>query len=1047
MHFKAEAFVFMLIVSGCLYGQNHPDTLYVRAQQQEQSGGFDQAYKLYEEASTLFLSQGDYGRFLQTRVAMAKATQFTSIADRGMIPEILSPVRDLVNEGSIPFSNPDLASYYIALGQYQRTITGNYPEAISNFDSAMVICDRIGPELDEQRLEILVERSQIFANQERFDQAIDDAKEGLHLAQKIHGKESATVGPRYYNLGFIYYRKGHFQTAENLIKEGIRILIENEGPPMQIALGYNNLSAIFVAQMDLKEAEENAIKFENIVGNILGPEHEAMGVINWDMGMLYLNLQRYDQAIEKLSNAITIFESRFGPEYQQLPDLYHQLGAAYDGIQDCDQADVYHKKGLALKEALFLGETAKRLESYRYLTQHYIDCALLSEAEIYLDKSIAFRDSLDANSLTYSWMQELEGSYYFSQDSFMQSATAQHHALWTLAEQDPHQSLDTNPPLESLYNILYAAESSMKKSKSLTRVWFESQDDKDLQVATSNVQYTDDLIDRLRSQYQDSESKIFLQQKARDHYETTLALATEALAQTGREEFLEMAWQTSEKSRSLVLMEALKSQPAESFNIAPELIQQQSDLRDDISFLESQMLEAQEYQDTATWQKALAEYTSKKYQLDALGQQIASDYPEYYEFTTSLAPIDLYSFQSQLATGDLFVEYFMGEDHAYRIQVSNDDLQLHQLGPLDTLHVHLDRWIALQQEINDILKDPEELIRQSDLHAEALYGYLFADMEEDLASAKNLIIVGDQKLGYLSFDALVNPGKNGLDRYLIFDHSIRYAYSGTQFAHMLDPFLFDDIAFAGFAPTYSNEETDLKNLLVSRLYRGGNFNLPGARAEVERIQEISGGEIFIDNNATEQAFKKNVSHYDVLHLSLHGVIDDEDPLFSKLVFAPTDTIDDGFLNVHEIYPLNLDADLVVLSACNTGQGKIEQGEGIMSLSRAFSYAGSPRMIASLWKADDVTTSDIMVKFYQEMDKGLSIHEALRQAKLSFLQDQKVETFRHPYFWSAFVLYDQQAALRKKIPILRILGTSLLLLAMIVLFVRQINDRKKKRKDS
>ena len=167
------------------------------------------------------------------------------------------------------------------------------------------------------------------------------------------------------------------------------------------------------------------------------------------------------------------------------------------------------------------------------------------------------------------------------------------------------------------------------------------------------------------------------------------------------------------------------------------------------------------------------------------------------------------------------------------------------------------------------------------------------------------------------------------------------------------------------------------------------------------------------------------------------------PLYSKLVFAPSDSLEDGFLNVHEIYPLNLNADLVVLSACNTGQGKIEKGEGIMSLSRAFSYAGSPRMIASLWKADDATTSQIMVGLYKMMNDGYSIHEALREAKLKFLTDQKVTAFRHPYFWSGFVLYDQHADTLRKLPILRILGTSLLLLSMIALFIRQLKDRRKK----
>lgn len=1043
MYQRAIAFFLILLLPVVLQGQENPDTLFARAGMYSQEGSFDQAYKLYQDASRMYLDQSSYLKYLQSRIEMAKASQFTSIADRSMIPEILSAIPDMVASGDLPKMDIAMAQYYTTLGQYHRTITGNYPEALSNFENAMIICDTLGISADNQRLEILVERSQILANQERFDDAISDAREGLEITKKIYDEESAAVGPRYYNLGFIYYRKGHYQTAEKLIKKGIEILLSNNGPPMQIALGYNNLSAIFVAQMDLREAEENALKFENIVKDILGPEHEAMGVLNWDMGQLYLNLQRHELAIESLSKAISIFENRFGADYQQLPDLYHQLGAAYDGVNNCYEAEKHHEKGLSLKRRLFSEEPSKIIESYRYITQHYIDCNQPDQAKIFLDKSLPYRDSLDEGSLASSWLHELEGSYYFSKDSFLPSADAQHHALWTLAEKSAPDNLSENPDPASIFNTLYAAENSTKKSQSLAAYWRRTENTGDLSAALNNLKYADQLIDKLRSEYHNSESKIFLQQKARDHYNTTIDFAFSAWQKTQDLRFIEVAWTSSEKSRSLVLMEALKSQPASNFDIPEDIIQQQADLRDDISFLESSMLEAREYQDTQAIYAALEKHSAKKEQLQLLTTEISRDYPSYFELTTDLTPISIMSLQTYLDEDDILLEYFVGTESVYRFTITQQSVHFNRLGPVDSLQSNLNPWITLQQNVNTILQRPSEIIVETNDHAERLYHFLFDGLEELLANSRELIIVADQTLGYLSFDALVEPMEQNPDRYLIFNHSVRYAYSATQFAETVASLDFNGIEFAGFAPSYGDPSVDVKNLLVSRLYRDGNYNLPGARTEVVQIQQLLGGEIFTDDQATEKNFKQQVNRFDILHLSLHGILNDIDPLYSKLVFAP-DSLEDGFLNVHEIYPLDLQTDLVVLSACNTGQGTLAKGEGIMSLSRAFSYAGSPRMIASLWKADDATTSDIMVQFYKLLDSGLSVHQALRQAKLQFLTTSKVPTLRHPYFWSPFVLYDQHQTENRKFPILKTLGASFLLLAFIMLILRRSGGSNQKK---
>jgi CHAT domain-containing protein len=159
----------------------------------------------------------------------------------------------------------------------------------------------------------------------------------------------------------------------------------------------------------------------------------------------------------------------------------------------------------------------------------------------------------------------------------------------------------------------------------------------------------------------------------------------------------------------------------------------------------------------------------------------------------------------------------------------------------------------------------------------------------------------------------------------------------------------------------------------------------------------------MDEMANENWFKKNAQNYNILHLAMHALIDDEDPLRSKLLFSQTnDSTEDGFLNAYELYNMKINADLVVLSACNTGYGKLVKGEGVMSLSRAFMYAGCPSIVMSLWKAEDKSTASIMVNFFRHIKQGEFKDEALRNSKLNFIQNADPLT-AHPFFWANFVV--------------------------------------------
>ena len=181
------------------------------------------------------------------------------------------------------------------------------------------------------------------------------------------------------------------------------------------------------------------------------------------------------------------------------------------------------------------------------------------------------------------------------------------------------------------------------------------------------------------------------------------------------------------------------------------------------------------------------------------------------------------------------------------------------------------------------------------------------------------------------------------------------------------------------------------------------IDLNWTERETTEIGGIIPGKIFLRGNASEENFKKHGPNASIIHLATHSIINENQPIYSKLVFSQKDTLnEDGMLHTYELYNLALNANMAVLSACNTGTGKLIQGEGIMSLARGFMYAGCPSVVMSLWPVDDKSTSKIMKKFYTGLTHGLSKEAALRTAKMQYLKNAG-DIKSAPYYWAGFVL--------------------------------------------
>ena len=167
---------------------------------------------------------------------------------------------------------------------------------------------------------------------------------------------------------------------------------------------------------------------------------------------------------------------------------------------------------------------------------------------------------------------------------------------------------------------------------------------------------------------------------------------------------------------------------------------------------------------------------------------------------------------------------------------------------------------------------------------------------------------------------------------------------------------------------------------------------------------------FTEQDASKSNFINNAAGSDIIHLGVHGIGDQQSTDFSRLIFR-RDSLNDAELYAYEIYNLKLDAGLVVLSACESGIGRSQMGEGVFSIARAFTYAGCPSLVMSLWQVRDIFTSDIMISFYENLNEHLPVSSSLRNAKLKFLEESDAYA-AHPANWAAFVVNGQNLSFEK-----------------------------------
>ena len=867
----------------------------------------------------------------------------------------------------------------------------------------------------------------------------------LSLAMKTQSQKS-NIASFMQNIGIIYARMGDFETALKYFNDNLKINSEVLSPDdPDIAQIYLNLGQLY----SLLSRYEEALKYNNLAEQIyikkFGKEYVSLGTLYLNRSRIYGQLSDPEETEKYLKNALNIYNIYLKPDHPNIARIYNNLGSISLLKKNYSQAKEYFLKSLNIQKDVIsqlillrnLGGVDDKLKNYSEAEKYYklsiaksqkelgiehyeygnsleeyskflMDHGRMKEAESLIQKAINnhLLNYSDRNA-NLSEAYILYGQYLYKSEDYLSALNYFQKSMIA----DDFIFSDTNIYINAgMDNVI--SEPSMlliliSKAEAFSKLYNQDKSqEKYLDAGLKCYQDVMPLYEKLRSKLK-YESKLVLMEQTSKRFDLAYEDYFDKLEMGVDEKFLNAAFEFIEKNKAAVLLSSMKNLDAIKFGGIPEAYQLlEKQIKERINGYENliyneKQIRKPDSSKIVLWEKRLFDISN---QYDSLINVFGKNYPAYYDLKYDHAVMNLSEVQGKINENQVIVEYTLTDSLLFTFLITSDNSIFKKTKLNAEFYSNLSKLLNVS-EINmatHSLEDFHTFVTASNLVYQSLFGNI-----EDEIKGKKLIIIPDGKLGYLSFESLVTtlPDMKSINYrnldYLIRKTPISYSYSSTLLFKNIIPQSSGNSVLA-FAPSYISDNSYVGGQSTLRDMASQLKPLLNAQEEVSNVLDIFHGKVFKNAEATESNFKLNSPKYDVLHLAMHTLMDDEDPMYSKMVFTlNNDTVNDGYLNTFEIYDLNLKAQLAVLSACNTGSGKILNGEGIMSLARGFIYSGVPSIVMTLWEVDDKSGADIMTRFYTHLKEGVSKDVALQQAKIEYLNSAS-QLRAHPYFWSAYV---------------------------------------------
>lgn len=853
-------------------------------------------------------------------------------------------------------------------------------------------------------------------NEGKFDSAEFYYRKVLNLKETYFGPEDYSTGKTHINLAVLYRYKysfeqalHHYDIAESIIK--------NSRPESKfLSYVYHNKGNIYYGFRDYAEA----LKYYQYAID----RFEALGFVD-DSDFSRATLHYFNSLVQtnKLSKADSLIKivDKLYFDNKYIVDKHVFLSYAYNELGDTDRAfQELDKAKATVAYSENPNETTISIynrEAAIYLAKNDIPRARES---LYKNLSILQKDDnyyISRLILTYL---KLANTFYF---------TGEYNKCYYMLEEaieDVSTKINYRSGLHTeKRSILIQAELYelfWLQARAAFKEYLDSGDIERLNQSHEKYSETINSLTYSKLIMKNEESVMLSNEYKLNIYHEAILVSNELFDKTEENQFLEQSFKYTESSKSFALLSEIKGMEAMQFSgLPPEILEQEERFTREISAYEEQLY----YEQTLSYPDStrLANFEEILFNLEddyaSLQDHIELNYPKYFELKYRPHFVTIDEVKKKLHRNEALVEYVLADTLLTTFIIDQNHTQILQQTVDSSFSddcIAYYRMLQSQEFDYNVHDTYREYIRLGRL----FYETLVAPVRE-VTDKKEITFVPDGELMYLPFESFITYEVDDeyIDYmnlpYLIHDLSVAYSYSSTLlFSDRIQTKSPENKVLA-FAPMYENLLND-ENPLIWNRDANPDFLIPlqGVKEEVSNISRRVPSEVFMDQNATEGNFKKYASDYSILHLAMHTIMNDEEPMFSRLAFTriENDTVEDNDLFTYEIYNMKLNAEMIVLSSCSSGYGKMQRGEGMMSLSRGFMYAGCPSIVMTLWQVSDRSSADLMSSFYKYLKHGKSKKEALRHAKIDYIKNSD-GLKANPYFWSSFVQVGDSTALYRR----------------------------------
>ncbi|KAA1247512.1 CHAT domain-containing protein [Aquimarina sp. RZ0] len=794
--------------------------------------------------------------------------------------------------------------------------------------------------------------------------------------------------------GNYHYKIKNYTTAKLSFQELIDLLEKSELDVLTIEdrtllfSTYNYLASINEATGKNKSAKDFYKKSLLIGENYeIGNSHARIAGTKGRLAAVFENEEDYTVANSILGEILPLYISlKDNPRiknnllstYQRLSRNYLFQDSIPKAIDVLKESELYYSENDAFERLAILlyGDIYFADKQYDIAYTYYQD---------YLSKTQTYRGNQKHQDIAeaYTRLGKLDVEIGKPKEALVQYQKA----LMQLSSTFESEYITENPTPEKVSSKIELIKILREKLKTLQVLYEKNSDVENLKIALTTSYTIIAVLDVLKPEFESKVDKQFLISDMYPAFHTMVAIAYNLYKDTHDVNYIADAFHFMEKSKSILLLQATRSAQASSFgNIPEKIIDQEQRYRAQIIHLEKKLFNQKS--NTVVFD-SLFKLKNKYYDFIT---DIEEKYPKYYDLKYNNSVVKLENLQEILGDTKALFSYFSSGDYLFLITSEKEDANFYKI-PFgaeikNSIEVFYSKVSVL--DINDLPVIYE------------VGNYLYKELlEEPLQgiTSKELIIIPDDILNYVPFEALSTAETSG--GYLIKEYQISYSNSATLLQEQLTNHKEDENRVLAYAPTFEGRHREVNN-------RTKFGPLLYNTEEAKTITEYFNGKAVLGQEASLHSFTSNSAAYNILHFATHAAANDEFPDYSYLAFATTK--EQNLLYVKDLYAYNINADLVTLSACQTGLGKLQKGEGMLSLARGFNYAGARSLVTTLWKINDQTTSKLIGNFYKNLSNASPKDAALRNAKLKYLSSVDDELLTHPYYWSGFIISGNTSSL-------------------------------------